>query len=83
MGAPMSADAKTALAMPGSLWPSFSAPSHVRAIERVLLSDRGLPASTYELVTRAAELSPDLPNAESFHTPLVRTCSPSTRGRGS
>ena len=38
-----------------------------------------LPASTYELVRRAAELWPDrpavsvLPDAESFHAPLVRT----------
>jgi len=61
------------------LWPSFSGPSQLAAIERVALSDRGLPASTYELVRRAAELWPDrpavsvLPDAESFHTPLVRT----------
>ena len=61
------------------LWPSFSGPSQLAAIERVRLSDRGLPASTYELVRRAAELWPDrpavsvLPDAESFHTPLVRT----------
>ena len=75
----MSAAAKTDLAMPGSLWPSFSGPSQLAAVERVRLGDRGLPASTYELVGRAAELWPDrpavsvLPNAESFHTPLVRT----------
>ena len=61
------------------LWPSFSGPSQLAAIERVPLGDRGLPASTYELVRRAAELWPDrpavsvLPDAESFHTPLVRT----------
>lgn len=61
------------------LWPSFSGPSQLAAIERVRLSDRGLPASTYELVRRAAELWPDrpavsvLPDAESFHTPLVQT----------
>ena len=61
------------------LWPSFSGPSQLAAIERVRLSDRGLPASTYELVRRAAELWPDrpavsvLPDAERFHTPLVRT----------
>jgi fatty-acyl-CoA synthase len=61
------------------LWPSFSGPSELAAIERVRLSDRGLPASTYELVTRAASLWPDRPavsvltDAESFHAPLVRT----------
>ena len=61
------------------LWPSFSGPSQLAAVERVRLSDRGLPASTYELVRRAASLWPDrpavsvLPDAESFHTPLVRT----------
>jgi fatty-acyl-CoA synthase len=70
----MSAAASTDL-----LWPSFSGPSQLAAIERVALSDRGLPASTYELVSRAASLWPDrpavsvLPDAESFHTPLVRT----------
>jgi len=61
------------------LWPSFQEPSDLAAVERVPLSERGLPASTYELVRRAAELWPDrpavsvLPNAESFHTPFVRT----------
>jgi fatty-acyl-CoA synthase len=61
------------------LWPSFHGPSDLAAVERVPLSERGLPASTYELVRRAAELWPDrpavsvLPDAESFHTPLVRT----------
>jgi fatty-acyl-CoA synthase len=61
------------------LWPSFHGPSDLAAVERVPLSERGLPASTYELVRRAAELWPDrpavsvLPNAESFHTPFVRT----------
>ena len=61
------------------LWPPLQGPSDLAAVERVPLSDRGLPASTYELVRRAAELWPDrpavsvLPDAESFHTPLVRT----------
>ena len=61
-----------------SLWPRFSAPADLAEVERIPLSDRGLPASTYELVRRAAELWPDrpavsvLPDAESFHTPLVR-----------
>jgi fatty-acyl-CoA synthase len=61
------------------LWPSLHGPSDLAAVERVPLSDRGLPASTYELVRRAAELWPDRPavsvllDAASFHTPLVRT----------
>ena len=61
------------------LWPSFEGPDELGAVERVPLSERGLPASTYELVTRAADLWPDrvavsvLPDAEHFHTPLVRT----------
>lgn len=61
------------------LWPSFHGSSDLAALERVPLRERGLPASTYELVSRAAELWPDrppvsvLPNAESFHTPLVPT----------
>ena len=62
-----------------SLWPRFSAPADLAEVERIPLSQRGLPASTYELVRRAAEVWPDraavsvLPDAESFHTPLVRT----------
>jgi fatty-acyl-CoA synthase len=61
------------------LWPSLDGPAALAAVERVPLSERGLPASTYELVRRAADLWPDrpavsvLPNAESFHTPFVRT----------
>ncbi|MGZ6652079.1 MAG: AMP-binding protein, partial [Solirubrobacteraceae bacterium] len=61
------------------LWPSFEGPDELGAVERVPLSERGLPASTYELVTRAADLWPDrvavsvLPGAEHFHTPFVRT----------
>jgi fatty-acyl-CoA synthase len=61
------------------LWPDFGRPSQLTEVERVPLSERGLPDSTYELVRRAAELWPDrpavsvLPDAERFHTPLVRT----------
>ena len=43
------------------LWPSFHGPSDLAAVERVPLSERGLPTSTYELVRRAAELWPDRP----------------------
>jgi len=61
------------------LWPAFSGPADLAEVERIPLSERGLPASTYELVTRAAELWPDrpavsvLPDAERFRTPLVRS----------
>ncbi len=61
------------------MWPPFGSPSDLRAIERVSLSERGLPVHTYELVRRAAELWPDrpaisiLPDAERFRTPFVRT----------
>src|ERR1700752_1374702 len=61
------------------LWPPFTGPSALAEVERVPLSERGLPASTYELVRRAAELWPDrpavsvLPNAESFDPPFERT----------
>ena len=40
------------------LWPSSHGPSDLAEVERVPLSERGLPASTYELVRRAAELGP-------------------------
>ena len=61
------------------LWPPFSGPGDLAEIERIPLGERGLPASTYELVTRAASLWPDrlavsvLTDAERFHTPFVQT----------
>ena len=61
------------------MWPPFGSPSDLSAIERVPLGERGLPANTYELVRRAAELWPDrrafsvLPDAERFRSPFVRT----------
>lgn len=63
----------------GLLWPTFSGPGDLAEIERIPLSRRGLPASTYELVTRAASLWPDrlavsvLADAERFHTLCVQT----------
>ncbi|HSO98487.1 MAG TPA: acyl-CoA synthetase [Solirubrobacteraceae bacterium] len=62
-----------------SLWPPFTGPAQLTEVERIPLTERGLPASTYELVTRAAELWPErpavsvLPDAERFQTPFVRT----------
>ena len=61
------------------LWPQLSGPTDLGEIERVALSERGLPASTYELVRRAAEVWPDRPatsvltEAERFLAPRVRT----------
>ena len=42
----------------GLLWPGLSGPADLAEVERIPLDDRGLPASTYELVTRAARLWP-------------------------
>ena len=61
------------------LWPPFAGPGDLAAIEQVTLAQRGLPTSTYELVTRAAELWPDrtaasvLPDAERWQAPARRT----------
>jgi fatty-acyl-CoA synthase len=61
------------------LWPSFSGPADVAAIEQIPLEERGLPSSTYGLLRRAANLWPDrqavsvLPDAERFRTPFTRT----------
>jgi fatty-acyl-CoA synthase len=43
------------------LWPRFEGPEDLAAVEATPLSERGLPASTYELVTRAASLWPERP----------------------
>ncbi len=61
------------------LWPRFSEPSDLSVLEQAPLRARGLPANTYELVRRAAELWPNrtaisvLPDAERFRAPFVRT----------
>ncbi|MFE4519015.1 acyl-CoA synthetase [Kitasatospora sp. NPDC056783] len=44
---------------PDPLWPAYDRPEHLAAIESVPLRDRGLPASTYDTLARAAELWPD------------------------
>jgi fatty-acyl-CoA synthase len=41
------------------LWPAAQSPGDVAAIEAVPLDRRGLPASTYGIVLRAAQLWPD------------------------
>jgi fatty-acyl-CoA synthase len=61
------------------LWPPFAGPDDLAAIERLPLAGRGVPTSTYELVTRAAELWPDrtaasvLPDAQRWQAPVRRT----------
>ena len=61
------------------LWPTYEAPTDLPAIEAVPLAARGLPASTYALLTRAATLWPDrpavsvLPDAERWEQPSRRT----------
>ncbi|MET0916037.1 MAG: acyl-CoA synthetase [Jiangellaceae bacterium] len=61
------------------LWPWYSRPDDVVEIERTPLSERGLPASTYDLLCRAARLWPDrtaatiLPNTERWQEPVKLT----------
>ncbi|TCO11878.1 fatty-acyl-CoA synthase [Kribbella steppae] len=61
------------------LWPTYDGPGDVVAIETVPLADRGLPATTYELLVRAADLWPDrvalsvLPDGERWEQPAERT----------
>jgi fatty-acyl-CoA synthase len=63
------------------LWPRLTGPADVAEVERVPLADRGLPASTYELVARAARLWPDrtatsvMPDAERWQAAVSRTFS--------
>ncbi|RNL77574.1 acyl-CoA synthetase [Nocardioides marmorisolisilvae] len=40
-------------------WPTFAAPSDVERIESVPLAERDLPATTYQVLKRAAEAWPD------------------------
>ena len=60
----------------GLLWPATSDPEE---IERVPLEARGLPASTYHVLTRAAELWPQrpaihcLPDGDHWEQPVSRT----------
>ncbi|UUY03973.1 acyl-CoA synthetase [Svornostia abyssi] len=63
------------------LWPVAYGPQDLEAIEAVPLSERGLPASTYAALARAAELWPDrtaticLPDAARWEEPSERTFS--------
>ena len=61
------------------LWPTYDGPGDLSAIETVPLADRGLPATTYELLVRAARLWPHrvalsvLPDAGRWRHPVERT----------
>ena len=61
------------------LWPAYATPDDLTAIEAVPLPARGLPESTYALLTRAATRWPDrvaaafLPDADRWQEPLRRT----------
>ncbi|WP_372669231.1 acyl-CoA synthetase [Amycolatopsis kentuckyensis] len=61
------------------LWPAYSGPADVEAIEAVPLAARGLPASTYALLVRAATTWPDrtaltvLPDAARWRAAEQRT----------
>lgn len=61
------------------LWPDYATPADLAAIEAVPLEARGLPESTYALLTRAAARWPDctalnvLPDAARWRDPLRRT----------
>ena len=61
------------------LWPVCTSPADLPEIERVPLAERGLPASTYAALVRAAELWPDrkaatvLPDAVRYDEPVVLT----------
>ncbi|MGW6467399.1 acyl-CoA synthetase [Streptomyces rubiginosohelvolus] len=62
-----------------ALWPDYSTPRSLAAIEEVPLAERELPASTYAVLDRAAELWPDrpavtfLPRAEEWDKGSTRT----------
>jgi fatty-acyl-CoA synthase len=61
------------------LWPAYTSPADLAAIEAVPLSARGLPESSYALLLRAATRWPDrmaitvLPEAARWREPLRRT----------
>jgi fatty-acyl-CoA synthase len=60
-------------------WPRYDHPDDLAVIEAVPLSERGLPATSYDLLRRAAEQWPErialtvLPDAASWRTPRTRT----------
>ena len=63
----------------GVLWPVCSSPTDLDLIEKVPLAERGLPATTYEVLTRTAAEHPDrtavviLPDGTSWRSPVTVT----------
>lgn len=63
------------------LWPRYATPADIDAIERIPLTDRGLPNSTYAALQRAATLWPDraavtvMPDADRWQQAGTRTFS--------
>ena len=61
------------------LWPDYTGPDDLAAVEAVPLEARSLPATTYDLLVRAATLWPDrtaltvLPDAEHWRQPVRYT----------
>ncbi len=61
------------------LWPACDGPEDLARIEEIALGERGLPVSTYELISRAAKLWPDrpamsfLPDAQRWEQASTRT----------
>ena len=65
--------------MAGLLWPTYDGPHDLAGIEKVELTDRGLPGTTYELLVRAARQWPErialsvLPDGAHWDQPRERT----------
>jgi fatty-acyl-CoA synthase len=61
------------------LWPTYDSPDDLAAVETVPLADRGLPATTYDLLRRAAERRSDhvalhvMPDAERWREAVAVT----------
>lgn len=61
------------------LWPRYASPADLSTIEQVPLAARGLPASTYAMLVRAAAMWPDrmavsvLPDGDDWQQPSKRT----------
>ena len=65
--------------MTAILWPRYDSPGDLADIERIPLEERGLPATTYEVLVRAAQLWPNraattvLADAAHWEEPVSRT----------
>ncbi|MGW7067137.1 AMP-binding protein [Streptomyces sp. NPDC054855] len=57
------------MTLPDLLWPTYLGPADLGRIEGVPLSGRGLPASTYAALDRAATLWPDRPAVSVLSNP--------------